>query len=126
MIFNLDNKFWQWFVLLALAFIWGSSFILMKKGLLVYSHSEVAAMRLVFASVILIPIAMIKLKSIPKDKWLALIAIGIFGNGIPAFLFTKAQTELSSSLTGMLNSLTTIFALVIGVLIFKQKHHEIR
>lgn len=46
--------------------------------------------------------------------------MGVFGNLIPAFLFTKAETQISSSLTGTLNALTTVFTVLIGVLFFKQ------
>lgn len=47
--------------------------------------------------------------------------MGVFGNFIPAFLFTKAETGISSSLAGILNSLTPLFTLILGVLIFKAK-----
>lgn len=116
--FDLNKKSWQWILLLFLAFIWGSSFILMKKGLVVYNHTTVAALRISLAFLFLLPFAIYHLRFIKKDKWLYLIISGVLGNGIPAFLFTKAQTEVSSSLSGMLNSLTPIFALLLGILIF--------
>jgi drug/metabolite transporter (DMT)-like permease len=55
----------------------------------------------------------------PKAKWLLLV--GLFGNGVPAYLFTRAQIGLSSSLTGMLNSLTPLFTLLLSVLVFQAK-----
>jgi drug/metabolite transporter (DMT)-like permease len=55
----------------------------------------------------------------PKAKWLFLV--GLFGNGIPAFLFTRAQLGLSSAVTGMLNSLTPLFTLILAVLAFQAK-----
>lgn len=108
-------------LLFLLAFVWGSSFILMKKGLIVYSHTTVAALRISMASLFLLPYAIYHIRFIKKEKWIYLFISGFFGNGIPAFLFTKAQTEISSSLSGMLNSLTPIFALILGILIFKLK-----
>lgn len=44
--------------------------------------------------------------------------MGIF---IPAFLFATAQTKMGSAITGILNSLTPMFTLIIGVLLFNQK-----
>ncbi|MBT8326961.1 MAG: DMT family transporter, partial [Bacteroidia bacterium] len=41
---------------------------------------------------------------------------GILGSGVPAFLFTAAQTKIASSLAGALNGLTPLFALLVGVL----------
>lgn len=119
--FDLNKKSWQWIILLFLAFIWGSSFILMKKGLEVYNHNEVAALRMVISFICLIPFAVKHFKTIERKYWKYLAIVGIFGNGIPAFLFTKAQTGLSSSLTGMLNSLVPLFTLLLGVILFKTK-----
>ena len=119
-VFNLNNKFSQWTILLLLAFTWGSSFILMKRGLEVYDHFLVAALRISLTFIFLAPFAFFYLKKVKKKYWKYLLFSGLFGNGIPAFLFTIAQTNISSSLSGMLNSLTPIFALIVGLLIFKQ------
>ena len=51
----------------------------------------------------------------------AIVAMAFFGNGLPAFLFTKAQTELDSSIIGILNSLVPLFTLLLGVYFFKIK-----
>jgi len=119
--FDLNKKSWQWIVLIALAFIWGSSFILMKRGLTVYSYQEVAALRMSIAFICLFPFTIKYFKSVDEKYWKYLAIVGVFGNGIPAFLFTKAETELASSLTGMLNSLVPLFTLIIGLLLFKAK-----
>jgi len=47
--------------------------------------------------------------------------MGVFGNLIPAFLFTKAETVISSSLAGMLNSLTPLFTMLLGIAAYKTK-----
>ncbi|MBL4624611.1 MAG: DMT family transporter [Flavobacteriales bacterium] len=116
---SLKNKVPQVFLLIFLAFIWGSSFLLMKKGLVAYSASEMAALRIVIAGIALLPFAVKNLKLIfsSHGKWLLIAALS--GNGIPAFLFAKAQTVISSSLSGMLNSLTPLFTLVIAVFFFR-------
>lgn len=119
--FDLNKKSWQWIILLLLAFIWGSSFILMKRGLETYSFTQVAALRIAISFFCLLPFAVNYFKSIDKRYWKYLAVVGIFGNALPAFLFTKAQTELSSSLAGMLNSLVPLFTLILGLLLFKAK-----
>lgn len=116
---DLSKKIWQWAMLILLGFIWGSSFILMKKGLLVYQHDVVAALRISIAYLVLLPFSVYYFKQIPKKKFKYLLVVGVFGSGIPAFLFTIAETQLSSALAGMLNSLTPFFTLVLGALIFK-------
>lgn len=93
----------------------------MKRGLNSYSHTQVAAIRLVISGLFLSPVIFRNFKEIKKQQWLPLLFSGLLGSGIPAFLFTKAQTHISSSLTGMLNSLVPLFTVVFGLLFFKLK-----
>lgn len=117
---DFSNKPTQWIVLLLLALVWGSSFILMKRGLVYFDSAEVAAFRISVAALVLLPIALKNLDKI-RGNFLALLVTGLFGNAIPAFLFAMAQTQIPSALSGILNSLTSLFTLAIGVAIFKMK-----
>ena len=114
---NLAN----WSIMIILAFIWGSSFILMKRGLELFSYTQVADLRMGLAWLSLLPFVCRQLIKTPKHFWIPLAVVGLFGNGIPAFLFTKAQTQLDSSLTGILNALVPLFTLLIAVFFFKTK-----
>ncbi len=116
-----NTKFWNWTFLIILAVIWGSSFILMKRGLEAFSHSQVAAMRMFIAFLFIIPFSFKYVKKAESKDWYKFLAIGLCGNFIPAFLFTKAETGISSALTGMLNGLTPFFTLLLGILLFKTK-----
>ena len=111
----------NWSIMILLAFIWGSSFILMKKGLHIFSYTQVADLRMSLAWLSLLPLVWSQLKKTPAHFWIPLAVVGLFGNGIPAFLFTKAQTQLDSSLTGILNALVPLFTLLIAVFVFKIK-----
>lgn len=123
---NLHKKFWQWATLLLLALVWGSSFILMKRGLESFSNQQVAAYRIVVSFLMLLPIAWRHIKQL-KGKYLyPLLAVGLLGNCFPAFLFTKAQTGLDSSFAGMLNALVPLFALLIGTFFFRMKMHRMQ
>ncbi|MCS6904177.1 MAG: DMT family transporter [Bacteroidia bacterium] len=103
--------------------IWGSSFILMKNILLVYSPMQVGALRLFFASCVLLPLAISYLlrNNYKKYPILHMIISGLCGSMIPAFLFPLAQTQISSSTSGALNSLTPLFTLLLGTLFFQIK-----
>ena len=116
---DLKNKIWQWLTLLFLSFIWGSSFILMKKGLRSYTHDQVAAFRLFISFLAFLPWGLKNLKKIKKDNIVSLLIVGFIGSAIPAFLFTKAQTQVDSALAGMLNSITPLFTLIIGLIFYK-------
>jgi len=115
------NKALTWSLISVLALIWGSSFIMMKKGLEVFAPGEVAAYRIFLSFVVMIPFSIRHLYTVERHHWKYLGASGILGNGIPAFLFTTAQTMISSSTAGMLNSLTPVFTLLVGTLVFKIK-----
>ena len=58
---------------------------------------------------------------INRDNLLSLMIVGLIGFAIPAFLFTKAQTTIDSSLAGMLNSLTPLFTLFVGILFYRSR-----
>jgi drug/metabolite transporter (DMT)-like permease len=116
---DLKNRGWQWLTLLFLSFIWGSSFILMKKGLDSFHHDQVAALRIFISFIAFLPFGIKNLKKVTKDNFVSLLIVGFIGSAIPAFLFTKAQTQVDSSLAGILNSITPLFTLVIGLLFYK-------
>ena len=115
----------RYFYPIVLSLIWGSSFILMKKGLEVFSYEQVAALRLFITSIVLTPFIFSALKKIKRKHYVPMLVAALFGSGIPAFLFTLAQTYLDSSFVGILNSLTPLFTFCIGILIFNQKYHKI-
>ncbi len=108
-------------LLIVLALIWGSSFILMKRALIMYSPTQVACLRMGISFICLLPISIVQINKIKKKYWPAITATGFLGNGIPAFLFTTAQVHLSSSVVGVLNSLVPIFTLVVSTLFFGGK-----
>lgn len=117
------------FLLVVLTLIWGSSFILMKLGMMDENNREllqpqhVAGLRISMAFIALLPFALYHFRRIPRNKLLPVMCVGLFGNGIPAFLFTAAEAKngISSSMAGMLNATTPIFAVIIGLMIFRVK-----
>ena len=122
----MNGKAINWVIFLLLALIWGSSFILMKQGLKGLSAFEVASLRMVSAGLILLPIALRHFKKIPQNKLFFVFLSGVLGSLLPAYLFCLAETEIDSSLAGVLNSLTPIFVVVIGALFFKQKAEKLK
>ena len=128
----MKSEFKNWALLIFLACIWGSSFILMKRGMTsisgesIFSDSQVASLRMLIAGLGLLPFALFKLRRllVKKDFWLLLI-VGLSGNFIPAFLFTYAETHISSGLAGIMNSFTPIFTLLVGYLFFSNKIIEL-
>jgi drug/metabolite transporter (DMT)-like permease len=116
-----NNKGKAIFLLVLLSLIWGTSFILMKRGLKVYTPGEVGSIRVIAAMLFLLPVAFSRLKDLQLSQYGKLLLSGLLGIFFPAFLFATAQTRLESSVTGILNSLTPICTLLIGIFFFKQQ-----
>ena len=58
------------------------------------------------------------LTEIKRNQWKYIVLTSFFGTFIPAFLFALAQTQISSSVSSILNSLTPLNTLILGALAF--------
>ncbi|MFE3869438.1 DMT family transporter [Flavobacterium sp. LS2P90] len=114
----MESKQLKWVYLMVLALVWGSSFILIKKGLIGLTALQLGSLRIIFAAVFLLLIGFKSLAKIPKEKWKYIALTSLFGTFIPAYLFAIAQTEIDSSVSSILNSLTPLNTLVLGALVF--------
>ncbi len=108
----------KWIFLIILSLIWGSSFILIKKGLIGLTPLQLGSLRIIFAAVFLLAIGYKTLLKIPQNQWKYIILTAFFGTFFPAYLFAIAETQLGSSITAILNSLTPLNTLFLGVLAF--------
>jgi drug/metabolite transporter (DMT)-like permease len=112
-------------IYVSLCLIWGSSFILMKWGLydehnqVVLTAWQVAAIRVLTAGVVLIPLIVTRIGKLPRSLWSWVVLSGILGVFAPAFLFCIAETHIDSSLAGVLNALTPFCAILFGFLLYK-------
>lgn len=103
-----------------LALTWGSSFILLKWSLEVFHPVQVFGGRMLTAAILLLPIAVREIRHVPRDKWKHLIVFAVVANIGTTLLYAFAQTGLSSSFNGVINSLTPIMTLLVGLLFFSQ------
>jgi drug/metabolite transporter (DMT)-like permease len=115
----MNTRHTKWIILIVLALIWGSSFILIKKGLVGLSPYQLGAVRIIFAAIFLIAIGFKTLPDIPAGKWKFIALTSLFGTFVPAFLFAIAETRISSTIGAVLNSLTPVNSLLLGIFIFK-------
>lgn len=111
----LMQKYLKWIYLLMLSLIWGSSFILIKKGLVGLTPYQVGALRIVLTSIFLFSIGFKSLKEIQKTDWKWIAWSGLLGSGYPPFFFAKAQEHLDSAVASILNSLVPFFTLLSGL-----------
>ena len=114
----MDAKQLKWFYLFLLSLIWGSSFILIKRGLVGLTAIQVGSLRIIFAALFLLIVGFSSLKKISRLQWKFVALTSFFGTFIPAFFFAIAETEVDSSIVAILNSLTPLNTLVLGIIFF--------
>jgi drug/metabolite transporter (DMT)-like permease len=114
---HFKNKKWIYLVILSL--IWGSSFILIKKGLIGLTSLQLGALRIIISGIFIFIFGFHTLKNIKRQQWKWLIVSGFIGTFFPAFLFAFAETEIDSAVASILNSLTPLNTILIGFSIFK-------
>ena len=112
-------------LLIGLSLIWGTSFILIKQGLKVFSGAEVGALRVSAASLFLMPFAFTRIGELRQSHLWKLLLAGLMGTFFPSFLFATAQTHISSSAAGILNTLSPVWTIIMGALFFHQRFRPI-
>lgn len=112
------NKLQASILLIALAFIWGSSFILIKKGLTAFTPGQVGSLRITITGLAFLPYVLLNLKRVKLDKLWYIMAFAFLEIGVPPYLYAIAQTHVESSTAGILNSLVPLFTLLTGILFF--------
>lgn len=80
---------------------------------------QVGSLRIVIAGLVMLPFAIRNLRFLTKKDFFLLLVVGVFGNLLPATLFTVAETVIDSSLAGMLNMGTSFFVVIIGIVFYK-------
>ncbi|MEW4923192.1 DMT family transporter [Algibacter sp. 2305UL17-15] len=109
----------KWVYLIILSIIWGSSFILIKKGLIGLTPVQLGAIRVVFTAIFLFIVGFNRIKTIALKDWKWVALTGLLGTFFPAFLFAFAETEIDSSVASILNSLVPLNTIILGFVIFK-------
>ena len=107
-----------WLTLAALALVWGSSYILITRSLVALGAWQVGCLRVVLAAAAFLPVAWRHCRRLPAKRWGTLATVGLFGTGLPAFLFPLAQRTLDSSLAAALSSLTPLMTALVAVVFF--------
>ena len=113
---NDNNK--KWFYLAILSLIWGSSFILIKKGLVGLNSVQLASLRMIFAASVIYIYSYNSIKKIPKKSWKWIVITAYLGTFFPVYLISYGQTEIESGLASIITTVTPINTLIIGIIFF--------
>jgi drug/metabolite transporter (DMT)-like permease len=108
----------NWILLILCTIIWGFSYFFIKHSLTGFQPIEVLSLRALAAGITLLPFVYTAFKKIPKEKYGYVFLCTLLGNGIPMYLYPLAQTHISSSVAGIVNSLTPLCVYIIGIFFF--------
>lgn len=108
----------KWYLLIILSLIWGSSFILIKRGLVGLTPFQLGSLRIIFCALFLLIVGFKSLTKIPRHKWKYIALTALFGTFLPVYFFSIAQVEIYSSITAIINSITPLNTLTIGAVVF--------
>jgi len=109
----------KWIYLILLSIVWGSSFILIKKGLVGLDALQLGSFRIIFAAVFLILVGFKSMLKITRKQWKLIVISGFLGSFFPVYLFAFAETEIDSAVASILNATTPLMTLIFGVIFFK-------
>ena len=109
----------DWALLVAVAAMWGSSFLLIDIGVDHLAPELVALLRVAFgaATLAVVPAARCR---VPRAAWPAIALLGAVWMAAPFVLFAVAQQSIDSSLAGMLNGAAPLFTAIVAGLVTRQ------
>lgn len=104
---------------LALALIWGSSFMLMMVGLRVFDPIQIAAMRILLGLAALLVLLRVVGGRLPRGAatWGHISVSAVFLSTAPFTLFAASEERIPSALAGIANATTPLTAVLVGWLL---------
>lgn len=101
----------DWGLLVLLSVIWGGSFLFAGIAVKELSPLVIVMTRVVIAAAALLPLHVILIGSLPKDRatWVAIIGLSILNNVIPFTLIVTGQTMITSGLASVINATSPLF-----------------
>lgn len=109
----------KWVYLVLLSLVWGSSFILIKKGLIGLTPLQLGSFRIIFSALFLILVGFKSILKLKQKQWKIITITGFIGSFFPVYLFAFAETEIDSAVASILNATTPLMTLLFGVIFFK-------
>lgn len=110
-----------------LAAIWGASFLLMKLGASDFGPMLTAFLRVLLASLFLLPLLIWRGQfNALKNNYKKILFVGMLNSGIPFALFAFAVLHITTGLTSILNATVPLWGALVAWLWLKDKPASLR
>ncbi len=100
-----------------LSLIWGFSFLLIKVGTEAYAPFQVTLGRLVFGTLVVAAVLVVKRQRLPRGTrtWLHLAVAALLLNALPFSLFAYAELTIPSTLAGICNATSPLWGMALSL-----------
>ncbi|MCO4892512.1 DMT family transporter [Cupriavidus sp. WGtm5] len=107
--------------LLALAALWGGSFLFIRIGAPVLGPLPTAFVRVLIGALTLAAcLPLLGLRWDMQGKWPAVLALGVVNSGIPFAMYAVAALWLPAGYSAVFNAMTPLMGVVIGAIAFSE------
>jgi drug/metabolite transporter (DMT)-like permease len=108
--------------LIALAALWGASFLFLRIGAGEFGPVALAAVRVIGASLFLLPLLKARGQmGALRQHWLSIFVVGITNSALPFLCFSYAALSITAGLSSIFNAATPLFGAVIAWLWLKDR-----
>ncbi len=118
----------HWFILLCLALVWGSSYLMIEIALQAWQPAQITGLRILLAAMVLLAWIVFSRSRIPLDlrTWVFFLIIAVIGNCLPFFLISWGQQYVESGLAGILAASTPLVVLILSHFMLPDERLRIR
>ncbi|HMC15472.1 MAG TPA: DMT family transporter, partial [Albitalea sp.] len=108
--------------LIALAAIWGGSFLFMRVGAPEFGFVALAGLRVIGAALVLLPLVAMR-GELPalRQHWRPIFFVGLTNSALPFVLFSYAALSISAGLSSIFNAGAPLFGALIAWLWLRDK-----
>ncbi|HET7386166.1 MAG TPA: DMT family transporter [Nocardioidaceae bacterium] len=104
----------DWLLLATVAAMWGSSFVLIKIGIVDLAPTTVAWLRLLFGTATLAAFPSSRRPLRNRRDWPLVAVLGVCWMAVPFLLFPLAEQSIPSAVAGMINGAAPLFTAAIA------------
>ncbi|WP_372525716.1 DMT family transporter [Piscinibacter sp.] len=113
--------------LVGLAALWGASFLFMRMGATEFGPVALAAVRVVGATLFLMPLLRWRGQmNVLRQHWRAIFIVGITNSALPFLCFSYAAMSITAGLSSIFNAASPLFGAVIAWLWLKDRLTPLR
>lgn len=101
--------------LVALAALWGASFLFMRMGASEFGPVALSAVRVAGATLFLLPLLLLRSQwPALRSHWRPIFVVGVLNSALPFLCFSYAALSISAGLSSIFNAATPLFGALIA------------